>query len=161
MKQKYTIVRDDKNNQLIIREFAELDKQILSLMCEETYDSKMIRAAIKQGSSHLIAALRTNNLYPPGIYAAKIAESVTALYATKDQESVDLFFDDLELLAVKSRSEPESAVEEEPVEEQGEDVDELLEDDFESEYEEKDRISKLKSSLKIADDDYSDSSNDS
>lgn len=161
MKQKYTIVRDDKNNQLIIREFAELDKQILSLMCEETYDSKMIRAAIKQGSSHLIAALRTNNLYPPGIYAAKIAESVRALYATKDQESVDLFFDDLELLAVKSRSEPEKAVEEEPVEEQGEDVDELLEDDFESEYEEKDRISKLKSSLKIADDDYSDSSNDS
>ena len=161
MKQKYTIVRDDKNNQLIIREFAELDKQILSLLCEETYDSKMIRAAIKQGGGHLIAALRTNNLYPPGIYAAKIAESVTALYATRGHEAVDLFFDDLELLAVESRSERKNVVEEEPVEEQGEDVDELLEDDFESEYENKDKISKLNSSLKIADDDYSDGSNDS
>jgi hypothetical protein len=161
MKQKYTIVRDDKNNQLIIREFAELDKQILSLLCEETYDSKVIRAAIKQGSSHLITALRTNNLYPPGIYAAKIAESVTALYATKEQESVDLFFDDLELLAVESRPEPEDADEEKPVAEQGEDADELLEDDFESDYQEKDKISKLNSSLKIADDDYGDSPDDS
>ena len=160
MKQKYSIVRDDKSNQLIIREFAELDKQILSLLCEETYDSKMIRAAIKQGGSHLIAALRTNNLYPPGIYAAKIAESVTALYATKDQESLDLYFDDLELLAVKPRPARKDAAEEEPVEEQGEDVDDLLEDDFESEYEEKDKISKLNSSLKIADDDYGDASND-
>ena len=161
MKQKYTIFRDDKNNQLIIREFAELDKQILSLLCEETYDSKMIHAAIKQGSSHLISALRTNNLYPPGIYAAKIAESVIQLYATKSQESVDLFFDDLELLAVESSSEPKTADEEKPVEEQGEDVDELLEDDFESEYQEKDNISKMNSSLKIADDDYSDAPNDS
>ena len=159
MKQKYTIVRDDKNNQLIIREFAELDKQILSLLCEETYDSKMIRAAIKQGSSHLISALRTNNLYPPGIYAVKIAESVTALYATKDQESVDLFFDDLELLAVKSSPELKNTDEEKPVEDRGEDADELLEDDFESQYDEKEKISKMNSSLKIADDDYSDGPN--
>jgi hypothetical protein len=161
MKQKYTIVRDDKNNQLIIREFAELDKQILSLLCEEKYDAKMIRAAIKQGSSHLITTLRTNNLYPPGIYAAQIAESVTKLYATKDLESLDLFFDDLELLAIESRPEPENPVEEEPVEDQGEDADELLEDDFESEYEEKDKISKMNSSLKIADDDYGDGPDDS
>jgi hypothetical protein len=34
MKQKYAIVRDDKNKQLIVREFAELDKEILSLLCE-------------------------------------------------------------------------------------------------------------------------------
>jgi hypothetical protein len=156
MKQKYTIVRDDKNNQLIIREFAELDKQILSLLCEETYDAKMILAAIKQGGSHLITALRTNNLYPPGIYATKIAESVTELYTTKGKESVDLFFDDLELLAVESRPAPENTDVQKPVEEQGEDVDELLEDDFETEYEEKDKISKLNSSLKIADDDYGD-----
>jgi hypothetical protein len=155
MKQKYTIVRDDKNKQLIIREFAELDKQILSLLCEETYDSTKIRAAIKRGSSNLISALRTNNLYPPGIYAAKIAESVTQLYAAKGQESIDLFFDDLELLAVESSPEPEKTEAQKPVEEQGEAVDGLLEDDFESEYEEKDKISKMNSSLKIADDDFS------
>ena len=118
MKQKYTIVRDDKNNQLIIREFAELDKEILSLLCEETYDPKVIKAAIRQGDEKLISALRTNNLYPPGIYAAKIAATVKQLYASKEQESADLFFNDLELLAVESEPEPDQADEDEVVEEQ-------------------------------------------
>ena len=66
MKQKYPIIKDKKNKQLIIREFAELDKEILSLLCEETYEQKMIVAAIKSGQENLISALRTNNLYPPG-----------------------------------------------------------------------------------------------
>jgi len=161
MKQKYTIVRDDNNKQLIIREFAELDKQILSLLCEETYDSKVIRAAIKSGRENLISALRTNNLYPPGIYAEKIADSVKELYATKGQESTDLFFDDLELLAIEPGPAPEADDKEETVEEQGEDMDELLEDDFESDYEDKDKLNKLDSSLKIADDDFSNGTDDS
>ena len=160
MKQKYTIVKDDKNNQLIIREFAELDKEILSLLCEETYDSKVIRAAIRSGPEKLISALRTNNLYPPGIFARKIAQTVKELYATKGQESADLFFNDLELLAVESAPEPKKGDAEEALENQGEEMDELLEDDFESDYEEKDKIKKLDSSLKIADDDYGDSTND-
>lgn len=161
MKQKYTIVKDDENNQLIIREFAELDKEILSLLCEETYDSKVIRAAIRSGREKLISALRTNNLYPPGIYAIKIADAVKELYATKGQESTDLFFNDLELLAVESEPKAQKIDQEEAVEEQDEDMDELLEDDFESDYEEKDKINKLDASLKIADDDFSDTTNDS
>ena len=161
MKQKYTIVRDDKNKQLIIREFAELDKQILSLLCEETYDSKAIRAAIKSGRENLISALRTNNLYPPGIYAEKIADAVKVLYATKGQESTDLFFDDLELLAIESGPVPQKDDIEEEVEKQGEDMDELLEDDFESDYEDKDKLNKLDSSLKIADDDFGNGPDDS
>ena len=152
MKQKYTIIKDAKNKQLIIREFAELDKQMLSLLCEETYEQKVIRAAIKKGKDDLIATLRTNNLYPPGIYAEKIADSIKNLYATKDKESEDLFFDDLELLAHEEEPEPKDA--EEPVEAQGEDVDEILEDDLESGYEDNNQIKKMDSSLKIADDEY-------
>jgi hypothetical protein len=150
MKQKYTIVKDDKNKQLIIREFAELDKEILSLLCEETYDQKLIRAAIKSGKEELIAALRTNNLYPPGIYADKIANAVKELYANKAKESEDLFFNDLELLAKESEAE---AVEEE-IENDSEDLDEVLEEDFESDYEDKEQLKKMDSSLKIADDEY-------
>jgi hypothetical protein len=159
MKQKYTIIKDDKNKQLIIREFAELDKEILSLLCEETYDQKVIRAAIKSGKDDLISALRTNNLYPPGIYAKKIADAVKELYATRGKESEELFFDDLELLArVK---EPKSRTAEEPVEKQDEELDDLLEDGFESDYENEDPPKKLDSSLKIADDEYGDSTDES
>jgi len=159
MKQKYTIIKDQKNKQLIIREFAELDKAILSLLCEETYEQKMIVAAIKSGQENLISALRTNNLYPPGIYAEKIADAVIELYATRAKESEDLFFDDLELLARADKFEPRAA--EKPVEEQDEEMDELLEDDFESDYEDKDPLKKLNSSLKIADDEYGDTNEES
>ena len=150
MKQKYTIIRDDKNKQLIIREFAELDKEILSLLCEETYEQKVIRAAIRSGKEELIAALRTNNLYPPGIYADKIANVVKELYSTKDKESEDLFFNDLELLAKESEVEAD----EEEVEKDSEDLDEVLEEDFERDYDDKEQLKKMGSNLKIADDDY-------
>jgi len=159
MKQKYTIIKDDKNKQLIIREFAELDKEILSLLCEETYEQKVILAAIKSGKDDLISALRTNNLYPPGIYANKIADAVKELYRTKGKESEELFFDDLELLARSNEPEPRKA--EEPVEDQDEELDDLLEDDFEADYEDEDPPKKMDSSLKIADDEYGDSDDDS
>jgi hypothetical protein len=159
MKQKYTIIKDDENKQLIIREFAELDKEILSLLCEETYEQKMVLAAIKSGKEELISTLRTNNLYPPGIYANKIADAVQELYATKGKESEELFFDDLELLARSNEPEPKKA--EKPVENQDEELDDLLEDDFESDYEGEDPPKKMDSSLKIADDEYGDSDDES
>ena len=159
MKQKYTIIKDDKNKQLIIREFAELDKEILSLLCEETYEQKVILAAIKSGKDDLISALRTNNLYPPGIYANKIADAVKELYATKGKESEELFFDDLELLARANEPKPRKA--EEPVENQAEELDDLLEDDFEADYEDEDPPKNMDSSLKIADDEYGDSDDES
>ena len=154
MKQKYTILKDNNNKQLIIREFAELDKEILSLLCEETYEQKVILAAIKSGKENLISTLRTNNLYPPGIYAKKIADAVIALYATRGKESEELFFDDLELLSRAKKPQPPAA--EEPVENQDEELDELLEDDFESDYEDENPLKKLDSSLKIADDEFGD-----
>ena len=85
MRQKYEIVRDDDNKRLIIREFAELDKDVMSLLCEETYDKKAIKSAMALGRDTLIAALRTKNLYPPGMYAGKIAETVVELYGAKDK----------------------------------------------------------------------------
>lgn len=157
MKQKYTIIRDDKNKQLIIREFAELDKEILSLLCEETYDEKRIRAAIRKGREALIAALRTNNLYPPGIYADKIAGAVKNLYTAKAKSSEDLFFDDLELLAKELKVEANK----EQIEKDSGDLDDPLEEDFESEYEDDEPIKKMDSSLKIADDEYGDSNGES
>jgi hypothetical protein len=157
MKQKYTIVKDDKNKQLIIREFAELDKEVMSLLCEETYEQKAIRAAIKSGKEDLIASLRTNNLYPPGIYAERIADAVKELFATKGRESEDLFFDDLELLTKESAVEIIKAQKEKDSEE----LDEVLEEDFGSDYEDKEALDKLDSSLKIADDEFGDTTDES
>ena len=142
MKQKYTILKDTQSHQLIIREYAELDKEVLSLLCEETYADRTIQSVIKSGKESLITTLRTKNLYPPAKYADKIAEVVMALYGSTDRESVDLFFDDVELLA----QEPSPADTE--TGDDSSDLEELLDDDFNDTYEGNDGIKKLDSSLK-------------
>ena len=152
MKQKYTILKDIPNQQLIIREYAELDKDALSLLCEETYADQTIQSVIESGKASLITMLRTKNLYPPVTYAEKIADAVIALYGSENKESVDLFFDDVELLAGElspAEAEPE-------IGEESEDMQELLDDDFNGTIEGDDEIKKLDSSIKIADDESMD-----
>ncbi len=149
MKQKYSILKDIQNHQLIIREYAALDKDVFSLLCEETYADQTIQSVIKSGKESLISTLRTKNLYPPVTYADKIAEAVISLYGLGDYESTDLFFDDVELLAGESASleiEPETG-------EDSEDLEELLDDDLNGSYQGNAEIKKLDSSLKISDDD--------
>ena len=150
MKQKYLILNDKEKKQIKIQEYAELNKEVLSLLCEEAYDYKTIKAAISAGSETLIAALRTNNLYPPGIYAEKIASAVAELYKSKDQETMELFFDDVKLLA-KNRGTTEVV---EQLEDESADMDELLDDSYEDTIEDKDDLKKIDSHLKVAGDDF-------
>ena len=152
MKQKYLILNDKKNKQFKIQEFAELNKETLSLLCEEAYDYKTIKSAVSAGKDALISTLRTNNLYPPGIYAEKIAYALVQLHKSKDEESVELFFDDINLLTKKRKSSGTTV----QFEDDSADLDEMLEDDFDDDYPEKNRIKKMESSLKIEDDDYVD-----
>jgi hypothetical protein len=152
MKQKYLIINDKKNKQFKIQEFAELNKETLSLLCEEAYDYKTIKSAVSAGKDALISTLRTNNLYPPGIYAEKIAYALVQLHKSKDEESVELFFDDINLLTKKRQSSGTTV----QFEDDSADLDEMLEDDFDDDYPEKNGLKKMESSLKIEDDDYVD-----
>ena len=152
MKQKYLIINDKKNNQFKIQEFAELNKETLSLLCEETYDYKSIKSALSAGKNKLIATLRTNNFYPPGIYAEKIAAAIHQLHKSKEEESVELFFDDINLLVKKRQPAGTNA----PLDDDSSDLDDMLEDDFDDDFQGKNGVKKLNSSLKIEDDDYVD-----
>ena len=53
MKQKYLIINDKTNRQFKIQEYAELNKEMLSLLCEEVYDYKTIKAAVSSGKDEL------------------------------------------------------------------------------------------------------------
>ena len=152
MKQKYLIINDRENKQFKIQEFAELNKETLSLLCEEAYDYKTIKSAVSTGKDALISTLRTNNLYPPGIYAEKIANAVIELHKSKDEESVELFFDDINLLTKKRKSSEIT----EQLEDDSADLDGMLEDDFDDDLSEKNGLKKIDSSLKIEEDDYVD-----
>jgi hypothetical protein len=152
MKQKYLILKDKEKTRLVIREYAELDKEIFSLLCEETFDDEVVKSAIEKGKNGLIAALRTQNLFPIGLYAEEIAAAVTKMYESGDDQPVELFFDDTNLLKKDVKKSPLlDDIENEAVEIEGllEDED-ISESDFDDE---NDDIKKIASPLKISDDD--------
>ncbi len=149
MKQKFLVQKNAADAQIIIRENAELDKELMSLLCEERFDVSALEAALDSGREGLIAALRTRNLYPPKAYAEKIADAVQELLNNAGEDAIELYFDDLDLLD-KERQEAAKA---EAMKEEADDIDELIEDEFEGEFEEGQEIGKINSSIKIADDD--------
>lgn len=157
MKQKYVLLKDADKNALIIQEFAELDKDKFSLLCEEKYETEHIIGAMDQGKASLVSVLRTRNLYPIGEYAEQIADAVTRLYDLKDKDSLELIFDDMDLLA-KSRVDIKE-IEEEP-EEDGADLDDMLDDDIEGDTADKTILNKLKSAVKTTDEETLNSEKD-
>ncbi len=149
MKQKFLVQKSAADAQIIIRENAELDKELMSLLCEERFDVSALEAARENGREGLIAALRTRNLYPPKAYAEKIADAVQELLNNADEDAIELYFDDLDLLD----KEREAAAKAEAAKDESEDIDDLIEDEFEGEFEEGQQLGKINSSIKIADDD--------
>jgi len=149
MKQKYLILKNDEKTKLIIREFAELDKEMFTFLCEETFDDASVRSAIAIGEDALIAKLRTKNLFPIGIYAKELALAVTKMYESGNDQSVELIFDDHDLMK-KEQREPlvDDDIEDELVE-----IDELLDEDPPlSNYDDKNEIENITYSLKIDND---------
>ena len=144
MKQKFLIQKNDAENQLTIRESAELDKEVMSLLCEVTFQADAIKAALETGREALIAALRTRNMYPPRTYAEMIADAVQKLYQSKESDTTELLFDDLDLLT----QERAAAAVLDDLEDEASEIDELLEDDFDDDYEEND-IKQINSPIKI------------
>ncbi len=146
MKQKYLILKNDEKTKLIIREFAELDKEMFSFLCEETFDDESVTSAISIGQDSLIATLRTKNLFPIGIYAKKIAAAVTKMYESGNDQSVDLVFDDHDLI----KKEQEKPAAKDDIEDEVVKIDDLLEDDPPiPDYDDKKEIKNITYSLKI------------
>ncbi len=136
MKQKYLILYNDDQKELIIRELTELDdKGVLLLLAEEKYDVKAIKSAIKKGKKALIFVLRTKKLYPPRLYADKIAESIILMFREKKQ-SIELLFGDIDSL-IKKKKEPEIFKD---VEKEVNEIDELLGGDFKEKFDDDDDL---------------------
>ena len=146
MKQKYVIEVDQENNNLILKEFAELDKDILSFLCQQAYEMSTIEGAVSGGKPALIAALRTDNMYPPAVYASEIAERVLVMLSSGEKNPQEILFDASTFLAKES----EETLHEDEGEDEEEGIEDLLKGDVDEKYEGK-NIKDLKSSIKIAD----------
>jgi hypothetical protein len=154
MKQKYVVLLDGENGRLAIQEYAELDKEMLSLLCEESYDAETIKAAMEKNRNALIQALRTHNMYPPGVYTERIADAIVEMFQPGANTSAELFFEERELFEPLSE-EPVDDDDSDDDDDDGMDVDELLDDDIDDDFEEKGIIKNLKKTIKIADADSS------
>lgn len=152
MKQKYVVRLDNEIGQLSIQEYAELDKEMLSLLCEETYDAIAIKTAMARDRNALIQALRTNNMYPPGVYTERIADAIIEMFQPDGNASAELFFEERELFDAAQEAISDDAEDEDDDEEM--DVDDLLDDeDIDDDFEDKGIIKNLKKSIHIADED--------
>jgi hypothetical protein len=153
MKQKYVIEKADGGEGIVVKEYAELDKEMLSLLCQERYAKADLQAAQAKGKTALIEAIRTYNMYPPIFYADQIADAVIGLMSSDTDPATELFFDDRELFVQEEEVGDGADVDEETDDDEVV-VDDLLEEEMEAGDEEGQKIfTKLKSSLKISDGD--------
>ena len=156
MKQKYVVMLDNESGKLSIQEYAELDKEMLSLLCEETYDVDTIKSALDKDRNALVQALRTNNMYPPGIYTERIADAIVEMFQPGANTSAELFFEERELFEPANEATMDESDDEDDDDESSMDVDDLLDDDdIDDDFEDKGIIKNLKKSIKISDDDTS------
>jgi hypothetical protein len=117
MRFKYTLEKESRDK-LVLKEYTETDGEIYSLQNEIAYDEHILSSAISKGENDLLSILRTDNLYPPRIYAAVLSDMVFEFLSSDNKTSMELIVDDLDYLDKKwkrprrRRTEP---IEEEPL----------------------------------------------
>ena len=150
MRQKYIIKKDDANSTLVIREYAELDKEIMSFMGEQEYSREDIIRAVAGPGDELINVLRNNEFYPPQVIAGKIAEKITEIYDIGIDEAVEILLDDADFLA-KDEPEEQPAIPEIEEHDVDDDVDDLLDASLDDGLVDSKDIGSKNTTIKIAD----------
>jgi len=99
MKHKYVFSKDTTTGEVLIREYAELSKEIFSPVCETVYEVAQFEKALSQGPAALLAKMRTRNFYPPGSFSEKIVLGISDMISSDGQGMIEMFLDDADFLA--------------------------------------------------------------
>jgi len=126
MQQKYLVFIDKDKKHLLIQEFATIDKDVMAFLNEESYDLATVKKAAKNDIKHFMGWLRTENFFPPDFFMSEIAAKV--LQVIKSGKEEELYFNDTDFISVQS------IIKEEEVDE----LDEILEEEIEEDFEDKD-----------------------
>ena len=98
MKQKFLLLKSEDQTELIIREMAELDTGKYSVICEEKHPAETIKN-LMTNKNQILETLRSNNMFPPEHMIQRIINALSELYGDTNKDSLELFFDDMELIA--------------------------------------------------------------
>ena len=129
MKQKYTISRNDDNASISITEYSEVDKDIYAQLCTESFRIADLPKPLQDNTESIIQVFRTRNLFPPGDYAARIADSLAELLADDSQRIVEVKIDDKAEITERRIAAEKLAEEGLETELAGDELDTILESD--------------------------------
>ncbi len=150
MKHKYVFSKDITAGELLIREFAELNKDIFSPVCETVYEVKQFEKALAQGPVALMVEMRTQNFFPPSSFSEKIIDGISELFNSGDQEVVEIYCDDADFL---SKSLDGQEIYEDIEDEEESDVDDFIDEDLPDTFDDDVKTANVESSdLDIEDD---------
>ena len=83
---------------VLLREYAELEKDDFAFICEERYDMDGLGSISPEDISGFVTHLRRPNMYPKRAYAEKIARALISLIASGNGDSTaEVIFDDVEV----------------------------------------------------------------
>lgn len=151
MKYKYVLSKDTDTGELLIKEYAELNKDIFSPVCESAYEVKRLEEVLPGGPGAVIARVRTLNFFPPSTFSEKISLGVTDLISAADQSAMlEVYCDDTEFLS--KNLDGEEAFEE-IEDEDDEPLDEFIDDeDLPDGFEDNDKSGRVKTTIDVEED---------
>jgi len=141
MKQRFSISRDTGGEKIVIKEYAELDKGVYSLLCEESYAVAALEAALAEGADSVAALLRSESFFPPSYFAKKLIATLEDYFQQGNGEPVKIEADDAECIKKAAQDLPEG---------DNGSLDDLLDVEEDEVIEDEQPIGKLDAPIKIA-----------
>ena len=80
MKQRYTVQTAPEADRILIREEAELDKDLFSTQCSVSFPRDILREALGQGVFPAVQLIRSKDFYPVLSVAEKIVEAIRLFF---------------------------------------------------------------------------------
>ena len=128
MRLKYTVEKNNNTNELILKEYSEIEEEKYSLLNEIIYNQNKISSAVSKGEKNLLSILRTDNMYPPRVYAAKLSEMITKLLSSNRKTAIEIVVDDLDYVEKKWKRPRRARTQPVEIEEEPPDVDDAFEE---------------------------------
>ena len=143
MRQRFSIFRNTESEKIVIKEYAELDKGVYSLLCEEAYAVAAVEAALAEGPEHVITLLRTESFFPTSYFTEKLIATLGDYFQSGGSEAAIIEADDTECIKGLTRRVSK---------EEDDDIEDLLDVADEEVIEEDEILVKLDAPIKIAED---------
>ena len=106
MLQRFDITMNEDAKTFSINEYAVLERRYRKrddivpakdnyyLVYKATFDSDLVRAAIRKGKPAVISALRSEGFFPVSDCAEQLAAKVTDMFDADEERFTQLFYDD-------------------------------------------------------------------